>query len=100
MNILGRPICKGLTFTTVAASVFAATAVVSGCSSSKDKIDRLALVERNNPHITAIDTMASFTVGNGGFAFTADITGLQTFPEVYSKGVPRHNERLGMAQLS
>ena len=51
-------------------------------------IDRQALVERNNPHITAIDTMASLSVGNGEFAVTVDVTGLQTFPELYSKGVP------------
>ncbi|MDE5840813.1 MAG: hypothetical protein K2H49_07825, partial [Muribaculaceae bacterium] len=49
---------------------------------------RYALVERNNPHVTSVDTLASLTVGNGRFAFTADITGLQTFPEVYSAGVP------------
>lgn len=88
MNIISRKLCKGFTYTTVATSVFVATAVVSGCSSSNEKIDRFALVNRNNPHIVAVDTMASFTVGNGGFAFTADITGLQSFPEFYSKGVP------------
>ena len=53
-----------------------------------DRIDRPALVERNNPHVTAIDTLASLSVGNGRFAFTADVTGLQTFPELYSGGVP------------
>jgi hypothetical protein len=52
------------------------------------KIDRKAVVRRNDPHITEIDTLASLSVGNGGFAFTADVTGLQTFPETYSKGVP------------
>ena len=51
-------------------------------------IDRQALVQRNNPHITEIDTMASLSVGNGEFAFTVDVTGLQTFPELYSRGVP------------
>ncbi len=51
-------------------------------------IDRKALVSRNNPVITTIDTLASFSVGNGGFAFTTDITGLQTFPEFYRLGVP------------
>ncbi|MDE6637032.1 MAG: hypothetical protein K2K32_02205, partial [Muribaculaceae bacterium] len=74
--------------TSVAAKLLVATAIMCGCSSNSGKIDRLALVSRNNPHITAIDTMASLTVGNGHFAFTADITGLQTFPEVYSNGVP------------
>ena len=53
-----------------------------------EKIDRPALVQRNNPHLTQIDTLASLTVGNGHFAFTADVTGLQSFPELYSKGVP------------
>ncbi len=51
-------------------------------------IDREALVARNNPHITSIDNLASLTVGNGNFAYTADITGLQTFPEMYADGVP------------
>ena len=53
-----------------------------------EAIDRKALVERNNPHITAIDTLASLTVGNGEFAFTVDVTGLQSFPELYRNGVP------------
>ncbi len=51
-------------------------------------IDRKALVSRNNPIVTNVDTLASLSVGNGGFAFTTDITGLQTFPEYYSNGVP------------
>lgn len=51
-------------------------------------INRKALVERNNPHMTSIDTLASLSVGNGGFACTVDVTGLQTFPELYSGGVP------------
>jgi len=52
------------------------------------KIDRHALVMRNNPHITSVDTLGSLSVGNGEFAFTCDVTGLQTFPEMYSNGVP------------
>lgn len=68
----------------------AAPAVVAlaACKSESSAIDRVALLERNNPRITEIDTLASLTVGNGGFAFTVDATGLQTFPELYSKGVP------------
>lgn len=57
-------------------------------ANGKPRIDRKALVSRNHPHITAFDSLASFSVGNGEFAFTADITGLQTFPERYSRGVP------------
>ncbi|HET7811845.1 MAG TPA: hypothetical protein VFL16_14840 [Steroidobacteraceae bacterium] len=51
-------------------------------------IDRQALVTRHSPTITAIDKSAPFMVGNGNFAFTADITGLQTFPEQYSSLAP------------
>ncbi len=71
----------------LAAAVPAMTAFVA-CKSDSSVIDRVALLERNNPRITEIDTLASLTVGNGGFAFTVDATGLQTFPELYSKGVP------------
>ena len=55
---------------------------------SSQPIDRRALVERNNPVVTTIDTLASLSVGNGAFAFTTDITGLQTFPRLYSNGIP------------
>ena len=34
-----------------------------------------------------IDSLHSLTVGNGRFAFTADATGLQTFPEYYKEGL-------------
>ena len=51
-------------------------------------IDRQSVVSRNNPHVVAIDSLQSLTVGNGGFAFTADATGLQTFPKHYANGVP------------
>lgn len=61
---------------------------MSAFAAQETPIDRHALTERNNPHVTTPDTLASLTVGNGEFAFTADITGLQTFPEYYSHGVP------------
>jgi hypothetical protein len=52
-------------------------------------IDRRALVTRNNPKVTAVDPWAPLTVGNGHFAFTVDVTGLQTFGESYhSRGIP------------
>ena len=53
------------------------------------QIDRQALVSRHNPVIKKLDVDAPLTVGNGGFAFTADITGLQTFAEHYHRwGIP------------
>ncbi len=50
-------------------------------------IDRQALVERHTVINTAFDSLSSLSVGNGRFAFTADITGLQSFPDAYAKGV-------------
>lgn len=50
-------------------------------------IDREALVRRNNPHVSEINPLYSLTVGNGRFAFTADATGLQTFPGYYRNGL-------------
>lgn len=60
----------------------------SACALASGSIDRRAVVTRNNPQVTTMDNHASLTVGNGHFAFTADATGLQSFPEAYSKGVP------------
>ncbi|WP_404415983.1 hypothetical protein [Brevundimonas vesicularis] len=51
-------------------------------------IDRHALVTRHNVNLTAIDRHAPIMLGNGGLGFTADITGLQTFPEQYSELAP------------
>ena len=62
--------------------------LIASCAGQPEKIDREALLARNNPHVTAPDSLASLSVGNGDFALTADITGLQTFPEYYAKGVP------------
>ena len=63
------------------------------CSSLKQTpIDRKALVNRNNPHINAFDSLASLSVGNGEFAYTVDATGLQTFPQKYTQGVPLGTE--------
>ena len=51
-------------------------------------IDRNAVVSRNNPVITKADTLASLSVGNGHFATTVDVTGLQSYPLDYKNGVP------------
>lgn len=42
-------------------------------------IDRQALVERHNVVITRPNARTPLQVGNGEFAFSADVTGLQTF---------------------
>ena len=53
-----------------------------------DQIDRFELVSRHNVHASSLDTLEALTVGNGEFAFTVDITGLQSFPEAYKNGIP------------
>ena len=57
-------------------------------TASEGKIDRYALVSRHNISLQKIDATSPLMVGNGNFAFTADITGLQTFPEQYSPLAP------------
>ena len=51
-------------------------------------IDREAVLFRNNPLITEADPLASLTVGNGRFATTVDITGMQTYVDDYKNGIP------------
>lgn len=53
-----------------------------------ERIDRHALVTRHNVVLTAVDPHAPVMLGNGALGFTADITGLQTFPEQYSEIAP------------
>ncbi len=50
-------------------------------------IDRKNLVSRHSIRLTRPDAQSPLSVGNGEFAFTADITGLQTFPEFHLQGV-------------
>lgn len=51
-------------------------------------INRQAVVTRNNPIVTEANPLAALTVGNGHFATTVDVTGLQSFPFDYEAGVP------------
>ncbi len=57
-------------------------------SAATAKIDRYALVSRHNPVLTRVDKSSPLMVGNGNIAFTADITGLQTFQDQYSLLTP------------
>jgi hypothetical protein len=52
------------------------------------KIDRKALVTRHNPSLQKLDPSSPLSVGNGEFAFTSDITGLQTFHAEYENRMP------------
>jgi hypothetical protein len=64
----------------------------SAISQSRQKntgtIDRAALVQRHNPHLVKLDTLSPLTLGNGEFAFTGDVTGLQTIPQEYEQAMP------------
>lgn len=59
--------------------------ITTACSTAKkehEKIDRFALVNRHNVFNNEFASLNSLSVENGKFAFTADATGLQTFPEI------------------
>lgn len=59
---------------------------------SQSKIDRKVVVNRHDIVLHAADTLSSVTLGNGAFAFTVDVTGLQTFCKDYQNGVPLGTE--------
>lgn len=66
----------------------AVTGLTAASAQPAQPIDREALVRRHNPQVTAVDPHAPVMLGNGNLGFTADITGLQTFPERYSELAP------------
>ena len=51
-------------------------------------IDRYVLVARHNVVLDSVNIISPLSVGNGEFAFTVDVTGLQTFEEAYKRGIP------------
>jgi hypothetical protein len=57
-------------------------------ASSAQPIDRHALVTRHDPVLHQFDPENPLSVGNGEFAFTADVTGLQTFPDAFTNTIP------------
>ncbi|MGB4293637.1 MAG: hypothetical protein WBJ37_12240 [Bacteroidales bacterium] len=73
---------------TVLLNIITFSLIVFCRCSSHNHINRYALVNRHNIEITTIDSLNSLSVGNGRFAFTVDITGLQTLHEYHSKGIP------------
>jgi hypothetical protein len=60
------------------------------CNSENNagKINREELVKRHNVTIDTLDDLGALSVGNGHFCYTADITGMQTFPGYYQEGIP------------
>ncbi len=73
--------------------------VLGGCSSADDSqseiqnlepgIDRKALITRHNPSVNSVDANSPFSLGNGQFAYTSDVTGFQNFENFYhEEGIP------------
>lgn len=76
-------------FSRSACLLIASFACATGAAAPAPPIDRAALVARHHPVVRAVDPDAPLTVGNGGFAFTVDVTGLQTFGDHYHQhGIP------------
>jgi len=61
--------------------------LATGCGREHKKIDRYALVTRHNVKNLIIHPLNALSVGNGSFAYTADFTGMQSFPDYYEHGV-------------
>ena len=51
-------------------------------------IQREAVLFRNDPVVTQADPLAALTVGNGHFATTVDVTGMQSYVGDYRQGIP------------
>lgn len=68
--------------------LFISTLIFSLCLTAQEKIDRPAVLQRNNPLVTQADPLNSLSVGNSHFAVTVDVTGLQSYPMDYENGVP------------
>ena len=64
--------------------------LLNGCVYPQNsKIDREAVVNRHNVVLEEINPLSPLLVGNGDFAFTVDVTGLQSFGDYYYKnGIP------------
>jgi len=63
---------------------------LTGCDIREggETIDRYALVQRHLPRLERISPLTPFTVGNGEFAFTVDVTGLQTLRHIHEPVIP------------
>jgi hypothetical protein len=86
-NVWIRKSLLALLLISVALATAAAAPPTAALPGAPRPIDRQALVARHNVLLTAADPFASLSVGNGQFAFTVDVTGLQTFPQFYADAI-------------
>ncbi len=84
MKRIAKFICMPTILLLLSSSEF----LYASSNSTNGKIDRYALVNRHNVVLDKPDPLTPLSVGNGEFAFTADITGLQSFPGFHEEGMP------------
>ena len=53
------------------------------CKNGHMAVNRKALLARHHPHVSGLLPRSPLQVGNGQFAMSVDVTGLQTFPRSY-----------------
>jgi hypothetical protein len=70
------------------ATLIVLAAALTAAQAPRGAIDRRALVERHAPVLRQFDAEAPLSLGNGEFAFTVDVTGLQTFPDAFNDTIP------------
>lgn len=70
-------------------SCYIASAQQQAAKIVQTPIDRFSLVNRHNVILHEADPLAPLSVGNGDFAYTADVTGMQSLGDFYYKnGIP------------
>ena len=71
------------------ALLFSFLALIHANAAPSAPIDRQAVVSRHNVHNTRLDPESALTIGNGDFALTVDVTGLQGLERIYlDNGLP------------
>ena len=70
-------------------SIISLLLISSRVFSQNSQINRYDLVNRHNVVLDELNPLSPLSAGNGDFAFTVDVTGLQTFGDYYYKnGIP------------
>ncbi len=70
-------------------AVLALCTLKSMAETAAPPIDRHALVARHTVRVDRVDPESPLSVGNGDFAFTVDVTGLQSLETIYHEdGIP------------
>ncbi len=82
-KFLRKTISKYITIFKISSHIFISSMFLFAAQVYAEIIDRQIVVSNFSPGVTNLDKSSPFTLGNGKFAFTADITGLQSFADDY-----------------